>query len=53
MSVMYESAYDAITFVITWNEFHHNTHPETILNIRTRYIGNAHISGFVVQICEQ
>ena len=38
MSVMYESAHDAITFVITWNEFYYNTQPETILNICTRYI---------------
>ena len=38
MSVMYESAHDSITFVITWNEFYHNTQPETISNICTRYI---------------
>ena len=38
MSVMYESAHDAITFVITCNEFFHNTQPETISNTRTRYI---------------
>ena len=38
MSVRYESADDAITFVITWNEFYHNTKPERISNIHTRYI---------------
>ena len=38
MSVMYESAHDAITFIITWNEFYQNTQPETISDIRTRYI---------------
>ena len=35
---MYESAHDAIHIPFTWNEFYHNTQPETILNIHTRYI---------------
>ena len=40
MSLTNEFAHDAITFVITctWHEFYHNTQPETILNICTRYI---------------
>ena len=36
MSVMYESAHDAITFQLL--EFYHNTQSETIWNVRTRYI---------------
>ena len=39
LSVMYESAHVAITFQFnTLNEIYHNTQPETILYIRTRYI---------------
>ena len=46
ISVMYESAHDTITFQFpfTSNEFYHNTQPETIWNIRTRYI----FKGFLV-----
>ena len=36
MSVMYESAHDAITFHLL--SIYHNNRPETIINIRTRYI---------------
>ena len=34
----YESAHDAITFVITCNKFDHNTQPDAISDIRTRFI---------------
>ena len=38
MSLMYESAHVAITLQLLENEFYHNTQPETISNICTRYI---------------
>ena len=52
MSVMYESAHDAITFAITWNEFYHSTQPDTISNIRTKYIFQTVLSGNICDLTE-